>query len=157
MCLDSISDNVQLVQLALQSRPAGNGPGLGLHSKTNKLSRDGFSNRHMPSTRCFGYTGPSWCSLKKLMKFESTVGQTNSWTQRGHREEWGMSLDDQKDSGQVQIPRTQDRGGQTPEKSSYSVRSSWRRQLNFGLGRWPLGGSSICDSIEGWADLNWWG
>lgn len=40
MGLDSISDNVQLVQLVLQSLPAGMGPVLGPHSKADELSRD---------------------------------------------------------------------------------------------------------------------
>ena len=48
MGLDSLSDNVQLVQLVLQSLPAGAEPGLGLHSKADKLSRDTFCQQTHP-------------------------------------------------------------------------------------------------------------
>lgn len=89
----------------------GMGQGWGCIQRLINFPERDFANRHMPSTCCFSYTGPSWCTLKKVIKFKSTVSQTNSQTQRGNREEWGMSFDDQKDPGQVQLPRTQDRGG----------------------------------------------
>lgn len=109
MGLDSISDNVQLVHLVLQSLPAGMGPVLGPHSKADELSRDTFHQQTYLTHWCSGYTGLSRCALEKLLRFESAVGPTHAQTQKGHREEWGMNPDELKDPGQVQTPRTRER------------------------------------------------
>lgn len=79
MGLDTINDDVQPVQLILQSLPAGVGPGLGLHSQGDKLSRDMFCQQTHPQPMLFPcYTGLSWCGLGRLLGFKSTVVQANS-------------------------------------------------------------------------------
>lgn len=118
MGLDSICDNAQPVQLVLQSSP-----GLGLHLKADTFSSGTCCQQTQPSTCRSGSTGLSWCAPEKLTRFASAVGQINAQTLRGYREKWGMIPDGQKDPGQVQTLRTQDRGTESPEKNSYSVGS----------------------------------
>lgn len=64
MGLGSISDEVQPVQLVLQSLPAGAGPGPRLHSEADTLARDMFCQQTHPQYTLFPLhwplTGCSW-------------------------------------------------------------------------------------------------
>lgn len=78
--LDNIRDNVQLSSLFIRVCQLGAEPALGCVQRLLNFAETYLVHRHMPSTRCSHYAGPSRYTLGKCMEFESAVSQPNSQT-----------------------------------------------------------------------------
>ena len=91
MGLDGISHD-QLVQLVLHSVPAGAGPGLGLHSEADQLSRDMFGQQTYPQHMLFPLHRPIAVCSWKTSRVCIDVNQANFQTPRGHKRGVGHEL-----------------------------------------------------------------